>query len=171
MARLVRGLTLLELLVAIFVVAILVSSAAPSFSKAIARQSLVGRANNLIGFIYMAREKASEGHPVMLCDLDLDCTRFTDTRHLALVEDRNNNERLDSADEVFAELVLPETMRVSWRSFRNKPWLRFTQQARSYYQNGHFLLCHKGMGIKVIITRVGRPRVEKGGVKDALCPS
>lgn len=170
MVRLARGFTLVELLVAILVVGILVSAAAPSLTKAIARQSLVGRANNLIGFIYMAREKASEGNPVMLCDLELDCTGFTDTRHLALVEDRNNNERFDGADAIFAELVLPEPMKVSWRSFRNKPWLRFTYQARSYYQNGHFLLCHNRMGIKVIITRVGRPRVEKGGVKDALCP-
>ena len=169
MVRITRGFTLVELLVTILVVSILATTAAPLFAKAIARQSLIARANNLVGFIYMAREKASEGNPVMLCALDQACAQFADTRHLALVEDRNHNERFDDADEILAELVLPEAMQVSWRSFRRKPWLRFTHQARSHYQNGHFLLCQEAMGIKVIITRIGRPRVEKGGVKEALC--
>lgn len=164
-----RGFTLLELLVTILVISILATSAVPLFANAVARQSLIARANNLVGFIYLAREKASKGNPVMLCALDQACTQFANTRHLALIEDRNQNERFDNDDAVLAELVLPEAMHASWRSFRRKPWLRFTHQARSHYQNGHFLLCQEGMGIKVIITRIGRPRVEKGGVKETLC--
>ena len=88
-----------------------------------------------------------------------------------LIKDRNNNQRYDHSDRILFRQTLPSGMTASWHSFRNKPWLKFTNRATSYYQNGHFELCYGRMAIRVIMTRIGRPRVERGGIRKDGCTS
>tara|TARA_R110002073_G_scaffold336542_1_gene534902 strand:+ start:9465 stop:9896 length:432 start_codon:yes stop_codon:yes gene_type:complete len=133
------------------------------------KQKLISRANNLIGLIYLAREQAAGNAPTLLCAIDSDCNEFTVAAGLELIRDSNGNFSKDGNEEVLREFRLPEGMTIEWRSFRKKPWLRFDSDARAWYQNGHYLLCMNNYGLKVIVTRIGRPRVAKGGVSATLC--
>lgn len=166
-----RGFTLVEMLAVLAISAILLAGASAWWQDMIPRQHLIARANALVGLVYLARERASEGYPVLVCATDgvSACTAFRDAQRLAIIEDRNANDRFDENDVLVREMSLPPGMTSSWRSFRNKPWLKFNYRARSYYQNGHFLLCYRDQGIKVIVTRIGRPRVQKGGTKKMPC--
>lgn len=164
-----RGVTLLELLVVISIVVTLTIASTTLFRDFIPRQSLIGRANNLIGLIYHAREQAVGSGPVLLCAMDTLCDNFDKANGLILISDDNDNRSKDGNERILREFRLPEGMTMQWRSFRGKPWLRFDSDARSWYQNGHYLLCIKNYGLKVIVTRIGRPRVAKGGVSTTLC--
>lgn len=164
-----RGVTLQELLVVISIVVTLAIASTTLFRDFIPRQSLIGRANNLVGLIYHAREQAVGSGPVLLCAMDTLCDDFDHANGLILISDDNDNFSKDSNEKILREFRLPDGMTMQWRSFRGKPWLRFDSDARSWYQNGHYLLCMKNYGLKVIVTRIGRPRVAKGGVSTTLC--
>lgn len=164
-----QGVTLLELLIVITIVMALAVTSITLLRGFIPRQNLIGRANNLIGLIYHAREQAVGSGPVLLCAMDTLCDNFDHANGLILISDDNNNFSKDGNEKVLREFRLPEGMTMQWRSFRGKPWLRFDSDARSWYQNGHYLLCMKNYGLKVIVTRIGRPRVAKGGVSTTLC--
>lgn len=170
MRRHKRGLTLVELLVVLAVVVILALATGPGLSDVLRKQALVSHANNIVGLIYRARAAAIGSDPVLVCVAPGDCSTHRSGTALQVVQDHNRNGRLDDPSELKDRLTLRKGMTVQWRSFRNKPWLRFNARGVSYYQNGHFLLCLDGTAIKVVVTRIGRPRVERQDPKDRLCP-
>lgn len=67
-ARIQRGLTLVELLVALTIAAVLVSAAIPSFTWSIASYRISGQVNGWIGDLQFARAEAiKRGQTVTLC--------------------------------------------------------------------------------------------------------
>jgi len=164
-----RGTTLLELLCVLVIIATM-TMAATSFGKHfLPRQRLVAAANNLVGIIHAGRDVATSGAPILLCALGTDCDNFLDAPGVYILADTNENGRRDPGEEVISELRLPEGMTVGWRSFRRKPWLRFTPQKISWYQNGNLRLCADTYSLKVIVSRIGRPRVDRSGIQTAGC--
>lgn len=55
--------------------------------------------------------------------------------------DANRNRVYDASDNVIASIPGPETGQITWRSFRNRSYLRFTPRGLTDWQNGHFLFC------------------------------
>lgn len=166
-----RGFTLPELMVGLLIATVLVVIAHGFLSSVVPRESLISTANNMIGLIYRGRERAIGDAPVLLCADGSGCNRFGNARAIVLVRDSNNNRQLDHGETILRRKVLPQGMTVSWHSFRNKPWLRFNSRARSYYQNGHFQFCYRNFSLNVVMTRIGRPRVDRHGVINKKCPT
>lgn len=163
------GVTLIETMIAALIAAIISMMSMPLMRDFIPRQALVGRANNIVGMIHRGRDHAIGKKAVLLCAHPGDCSSFRQSNALALIEDNNDNRILDQGDRIIDTLQLPENMTVEWRSFRNKPWLKFSPTAISYYQNGSLRLCSGHLGLRVIVTRIGRPRVDQQGISTDQC--
>lgn len=165
------GLTLIELLIAVAMLSIMASLAAPAWQKFAARQALVAQSNALVGLIYQARSDATEKGAVLICAGQGDCAEFGDhDNSLRVFLDSNDNRRFDQPDQLLAYWQGHAEMTIQWRSFRNRPWLRLTRNGTAWYQNGHFLLCYRGQASRVTVTRIGRPRVERDKADSSRCP-
>lgn len=166
-----HGLTLVELLVCLAILGLGLAMAAGPWSRFVTRYALTAEANTLTGLIHSARGRAAGARPLMLCSRKGACAEFSDPAEaLILVRDLNRNFSIDANEPVETALALPQGMTVQWRSFRAKPWLHFNSRGVAYYQNGHFLLCFRGMAKKVIVTRQARPRVKPGDADNRRCP-
>jgi Tfp pilus assembly protein FimT len=159
-----NGVTLPELLITTAILMILAGLTMPAMTRFLDEQASVARANTVVGLLREARASAAARGPVMVCAANSDCRHF-DGPHkgLKLVHDRNNNRRHDSDESVLKRVQLAENESIQWRSFRMKPWLRFSHRGVAWYQNGHFLVCHAGAARKVIISTQGRARVAPAG--------
>lgn len=163
------GFTLVELMIALSIIAILSMLSAPLMQDMIPKQRLIGKANNVVGFIQQGRIHAVGKKAVLLCAYPGDCSTFTQATGLSLIEDNNDNRVFDEGDKLVAKLTLPKGSVIHWKSFRRKPWLKFSPSAISYYQNGTLQLCAQKFSIRVIVTRIGRPRVSPEGVEEKNC--
>lgn len=163
------GFTLVEMMTVLAIFAVLLTAATDFGRNLVPKQQLIAAANNLVGIIHAGRSYASSGAPTLLCAQNTNCESFMHSPGVYVLEDSNNNGRRDPSERIVAEMKLPEGIDVSWRSFRNKPWLRFSPSKISWYQNGNLMLCAKNMKIKVIVSRIGRPRVERTGVQPEAC--
>lgn len=162
------GLTLPELLFGMIIMIIVIGFAWPGMDSLLVRQSLISKANQLAGLIRSARARAVASEPVLICSRRERCASFKEPAGaLLLVRDLDDNRLLGNADEVETGIELPDGMTVLWRSFRAKPWLRINRRGTAWYQNGHFLLCYREKGYKVVVNYQGLPRTER--VADDEC--
>ena len=159
-----NGLTLPELLISFTILSLVISMSAPPLGRFMDDQASVARANTVVGLLRQARASAAALGPVLVCAEGSDCQSFDGpARGLKLVHDSNNNRRHDDGDTVLDRIQLADNESVHWRSFRMKPWLRYGHRGVSWYQNGHFLLCHDKAARKVVVSTQGRGRVEPAG--------
>jgi type IV fimbrial biogenesis protein FimT len=141
-----RGVTLVELLAALAVTAVLMGVALPAMHGLLARHRVTATLNHLIGGVQLARHAAiSLRTPVSFCPSDdaLQCG-VRDTWHAgALVFlDRNRNGTRDEGDTLLRVLPsIPAAGRITWRSFRNRSYLTFEPRGFTRWQNGTFRFC------------------------------
>ena len=57
--------------------------------------------------------------------------------------DYNNNKQIDEQDKLLGSIA-QLTNRVTWRSFRNRSYLKFVATGHTDWQNGHFKFCPEG---------------------------
>lgn len=156
-----NGLTLTELLIALTLLSILISSVLPSWNGLIARSRLASGSNEIIGLIRYARAEGVGKAPVLICASDTDCGSFGTAHGLVAILDRNDNRRLDPGDEEIGQVLFDDDIQLRWRSFRNQPHLRLDTRGTVYHQNGHFMLCRGNHGQKVIVSWIGKLRSER----------
>ena len=165
------GFTLAELLAGLLIMSILASISAPMMTNLVTSHRLTASANRLLGMIHLARAEGAYRSAMLICSHQGQCEDFsTPDNSLILVADRNNSRSLDHGDRLIEALVLPEGMTAQWRSFRSRPWLRINRDGVAYYQNGHFLLCYRGMARKIILNFHAKPRVSRD-TSSHNCPS
>jgi type IV fimbrial biogenesis protein FimT len=139
-----RGLTLLELVITLCIVAILAGIAVPDFTSAIKRNNSTTIAYALMGIVQYARTEAvSKGTPVTLCGSTngTQCDKNWSTNILVFV-DHNGNGAVDTGDtilQIASPLKTGETL--AWHVFGNKPYLQMQPYGMTYYQNGNFTYC------------------------------
>lgn len=166
-----QGLTLLELMIAMTLFIIVTGFAIPAFSSAIVSSQLTSNTNALVGLIHQARAHGAYHANVLLCAKDHACQQFpSSTDQLILIEDKNRNQRFDANETILTQLSLPKGMTIQWRSFRRKPWLAINRLGVAYFQNGHFLLCYKGMARKVVLNYQAKTRIEREVIDTSRCP-
>ncbi len=123
MKSLNRGLTLVELLIALAVLSILSFIAIPGLSSFIEKQRAETAMRQMAGLVRMARNEAvATRHPTTLCpSVDGRQCSSNWNRGVLLFTDDNQNSEVDTGDKVVR--YLPEFLEqgdLSWRSLRNK---------------------------------------------------
>ena len=161
-----RGFTLMELMIALIVLAVLLSAGHSLHNDWLPKQRVVAASNRVLGFIHQARAHALTHGTTYLCDGDSLCDRFKPTRSLLMAGDADNDGKI-LAQDIIEHLELPEGTTLIWRRFRGKA-LRYGRRGNLYYQNGHFLICNQDHARKVIMNVIGTARIETADAR--LCP-
>ena len=140
-----RGFSLSELLVALAVAGVLMGIAIPEFADLVASQRASARINAMAGAVHTARQLAVFHHRAMtLCSGQGPNCGGRDNWHqgMLIFADANNNQRVDPGEFVGARFPqLDSGEKISWRSFRNRAYLRFTASGVTDWQPGNFQYC------------------------------
>ncbi len=173
----VNGFTLIELIIALAVIAIVSAIAAPSFAEIIADNKQVTRYNQLVAGIAYARSEAiKRGIRTSICQSydGSSCTKQSKQWHLGWIAYTDP----DSDNQVDAD----ETILLVQQPFNDEVTISFGSRTRiAYYpdglavgsSNGTFLVCdERGDATKsgLIISVSGRPRkASDEDLTDNLC--
>ncbi len=162
-----RGVTLVELLVALGLAGLLLSLAAPAFTTLVAAQRASAASNAIIGAVRFARAAAiSHRRPVVLCPArGQRCGGHADwSKGAWIFADADGDGQRDDGELLYG--ALPPFERgasLRWRSFRNRSYLRFLPTGLTAWQNGHFHYCPADRDARfarmIIINAAGRTRV------------
>lgn len=139
-----RGFSLLELLVALIILAILTSLAVPALSHTLKRANNHTLANQMILLVQYARsESIVRRRVITLCGSRNG--QYCDgqwSKNILVFVDYNQDGKKDDVDrllQVVSTVQTGETLQ--WRSFGNKAYLQLHPNGRTWYQNGNFTYC------------------------------
>ncbi|MFK7916407.1 MAG: GspH/FimT family pseudopilin [Pseudomonadales bacterium] len=175
-----HGLTLIELLATLLVLATLLHLATPAFTSLYRREQSTAALNGLIGAVNLARASAiTLNRSVVLCPSDArDKTAGCAARnqwHLgALVfADSNHNGQHNSSEPILRRVPgWQDGATVSWRSFRNRSYLRFKGSGLTDWQNGSFTWCPEERtlteAVQVVVNAAGRTRIARDSDHDGI---
>ncbi|WP_371364796.1 GspH/FimT family pseudopilin [Pseudomonas sp. QL9] len=165
-----RGVSLVELLVCLALLAILLSTAAPSFSDLLARQRTETAAHSLRSALNLARETAvMTGQVVSIAAIDGDWSAGWRVFH-----DRNNDGMRQDDEHPLANQAAIEGVSIQ-ADRTSKSYIHFRADGVSIQPNGafhagHLAVCGKGSkAYKLLINRSGRIRQESAEPA-TLCP-
>lgn len=160
-----RAFTLVELLMALALSAIVIGLAAPSMAELYRKHQLAAYQDDLMRLVVQARHHALiHGGRVTVCAMD-EQGRCVSLKVGVLVSfaDSNGNRVLDNGETPLHTLPIPRHMRVNWSGMLPIHSLHFNANG-THVSNGTFTLCHQaGLGRHslVKISREGRPRIER----------
>jgi type IV fimbrial biogenesis protein FimT len=141
----IRGLSVIELLIALALASLLLRAAIPGVTDLIAHYRATAASNAVIGAVQLARSAAIVHRTrVVFCPNNQgSCGRARDWHLGGLIfADDNRNGRRDEGERLFGTLpALPPGSHLSWRSFRNRSYLMFLPSGLTAWQNGHFQYC------------------------------
>lgn len=152
------GLTLIELMITLAIVAILFAATAPSFGKLIAGNRVDSASDMLIRALSLARtESIKKGHRVITClsGSGETCNPATPEKLLIFSDpDRTGEPTTRSAIIKTVDIDTP-SLRISY----NRPYLAFAATGYAAGTNGTFKVCDvSGKGEFVIVSSLGRTR-------------
>lgn len=164
-----RGMTLVELLVTLAVIALMVAVGIPGYRSLTEGAKLTGRVAMYTQALHTARYLAvSGGRGITLCALDTTghCTGNWGA-DLALFRDNERAGVLAAQGDLIAVIGMPpgDSTNVRWRGFGENRFLH-VRASGSYRQNGRFTFCPSparagDAGRSVVVNVTGRTRVER----------
>ncbi len=165
-----RGLTLVELLIAVTAFATLAALALPAFSHLMARNAMASSVNLFVAQLHLARSTAvaRETH-ITLCP-STDGSRCDDDHRrwqggYLIFENTNKNRRIDPGEAIIGyEMATSEKIRIQ-SSSRQRNRISFRPQGRSWFSNTSIRFCHEDfpdLNRKILISNNGRIRLIKG---------
>lgn len=163
-----QGLTLVELMIVVAVLAILSALAVPSFSEMLRRQHISGQVNALFSMVYMARSEAIKRNTVVTVCKSLDgenCGGDWSDGWLMFADPDADGERSASETSITTGEIAENTS-VSWTAFGSDNYLRFSPQGLTLAQNGTFRVCDKQGVTKpraVVVSKTARVRTPPAG--------
>jgi len=164
--RNMRGLTLLELVVTVAIVALVLGVGVPGMRTLIRDAQLSSLVSTYMHGFNSARYLAVTRHrQIALCVLNADnkCTgKWAENPTLFFDDDRDGT--LASRDDLIEQISLPapEHVDVTFRAFGNARYVSLRANGH-YRQNGTFRFCPRGAasGRAIVINVTGRTRSEK----------
>ncbi len=167
-----RGVTLVELMVALAVLGIVLGLGVPAWSDIVRTNRLVTATNRLVGAIHLARAEAvRSGLRVTLCASrdGSECTAEGYEQGWIVFHDLDGDTYKDAAEPVVhsgapAQGVTMRGNRSVSRMISYTP-LGLPKTAGGAFQAGAILVCGQGEGRKLILSRAGRLRIER-----SVCP-
>lgn len=152
-----QGVSLVELLVTLAVLAILLAGSAPAWSQFIARQSLVSATNSLVTGLQLARYRAiSSGQPTRLCAARdaFSCGDNSDWSYGWRVQPDGKTLPVTASEHG----LLPAQTKVSLSQGRQA--VRFLPDGRSPGTNLTLQLCSRNRALRqIIVSNGGRTRI------------
>jgi type IV fimbrial biogenesis protein FimT len=163
--RSAKGITLIELLAAIAIAAILLGMAAPSFSGLVQNNRMSGEMNRLAGHLNFARSEAiKSGTTVIVCkSLDgSNCTTAGQwTQGWIIFADSINNRTRDGSEPVLAvQQALGQGNSIDYGGFPTSNYVLYHPIGTSL-GNGTFTFCDSrggGSAKALVLARTGRLR-------------
>lgn len=163
-----RGFTLIELMVAITVAAVLASAAVPSFASLIARNKVTTQTNAILESLYLARSYAIvKQRNVHVCHLNAEtnssCSEDRNYKskwsHGWLVFADNNGDRnFDDKDELLQIVEMPDSVNIV---FNQRGRLRFFPDG-SARSSGFYVCDRNQQSFKhVYLLHTGRARINQ----------
>jgi len=141
-----QGLSLLELLIALLVLATLVVTSTSAFSGFLPRQRALAAMSTFKGLFQFARSTAVHTQrTVTVCALrpDNKCTRdWSGDRTIVVFVDNNRNRYLDDEDQELRRLDWPSRKgTVQWRASLARNYINFEPGLGNTWQNGTLYYC------------------------------
>lgn len=170
-----RGTTLIELTIVLVIVAILADLGAQSWTAYYRKHQSNQVARDLLGAIHLARSSALlHRRWATLCPSEGGnrCTQDWGAGILVFLDTDRNGE-FDPEDRAIRHHQ-PATKgsRLSWRSFRMKPYLQMTPRGRTNQQNGSFVYCPPDNDPRyarvVIVNKLGHARQSRDRDGDGI---
>jgi len=162
-----KGLTLIELMVVISIIAILASLTAPSFTDMIRRQKVSGESNVLFSLVYLARSEAIKRNSIVtICksnDADQCGGNWSDG--WIVFQDNDEDGSRDAGEMLISSGTIGNDYQLNWTAFGSNNYIRFTHNGLTLAQNGTFKLCPADNDAKyaraVVISKTARVRIPK----------
>ncbi len=160
----IKGLTLIELLVAIAIFSI-ASLSVPSVSKMLVKQRLLSHQSELHMLINRARSDALTSNTrTTVCQLSHNnhCQQqWAGT--LSVFTDGNGNRSLDPQETELYRIEIHPTVLIRWQGMKPTNSVHFSPTGITFVSNGTFTLCSQNNdeALKLIINRQGRVRTER----------
>ena len=160
----IQGLTLIELLIVLAVIAILSGISIPGMQRLLFETTSTASANQIAGLVRYARNEAVfRNTSVTLCPSSdgISCTNAEWQGGVLMFTDRNQNSKIDDDDTV-KRFVRPflNTGSLRWRSLRNK--VQFNSRGMARGTIGSFVYCPENndasMGASLVLSLQGRLR-------------
>jgi type IV fimbrial biogenesis protein FimT len=167
-----RGFTLVELLVALGLSAMLLALAAPGLARHRGSAALATAANQTLAALQLARRAAlARGHSVTACpSVDGSTCGFGGAEWLLFANvAAGTDAQRDVGDELLQRWTLPNGVRVTgtrgYAAFQPRPGAAMTVT---------FQLCHRAVpdaGIAIVVSQSGRPRMDRSSAARSACTS
>ncbi|MDG2278299.1 MAG: GspH/FimT family pseudopilin [Pseudomonadales bacterium] len=156
------GLSLIELLVVVAIAGILLATLPFSSTSLINAKRTESDRDMFAALVQTSRAAAIHlNHPVIFCPGTTAGCGTRDSWHLGTIAfaDKNRNASYDDDDPMIGSLPRLSTI-VTWRSFRNRKYLRFLSTGTTDWQNGHFKFCpqhiDQAKAIQLVLNAAGR---------------
>ncbi|MCP5180049.1 MAG: GspH/FimT family pseudopilin [Pseudomonadales bacterium] len=170
-----KGLTVLELLVALVIAALLAGMAAQTWQGFIARERGLSTINSVAAAIATARSAAIQHRrTVRLCPGSGDRCAGRNQWHVGslIFMDRNRNRSVDENETVISRTPGFKGGSLRWRSFRNRIDLVFSSSGVTDWLNGSFLYCddsgNPAAARMLIVNVAGRVRHSRDSNGDGI---
>ena len=163
-----NGFTLIELIMAVAILAILTILALPYFHEIMAKQETIKTSNKLISSIQLAKSQASLHHSnVVICPSQdkLNCQVNHWNSGFIIFLDSNKNRQVDANEQIIlAESTDLKYGNLNWRGTLSIPSLTFqAANGLPIGSNGSFYYCSTAQqpAYKIILSHMGNVRIEK----------
>ena len=163
-----KGITLIELMVAVATLGILTSLAIPSLNHLRASNAMAASLNLFLAQLHLARSTAvtRERH-ITLCPASspTSCSNDSSTwaRGYLIFADQNENREPDPGEEIVS-YTGHSSRNIQIRSSRFRNRISFLPRGRAWFSNASIYFCHMrytDLTRKIIISNNGRVRREK----------
>jgi len=152
------GVTLLELLVTLSILAITVSLSAPMIGETLSRNQLSTTTNTLQRSISLTRAEAiKRGHRAVMClsNLKTKCDGNSAKYLLIFSDSDRSGDPTSASDLIKIQSLDHRAIKVSY----NRPFLAFSSIGYASGTNGTFKICHQnGAGEMLVVSTLGRTR-------------
>jgi len=174
MNKVSKGVTLVELIIVIAIIAVTITLTTPSMTTFVVKNRITAQVNTLALAIKMARESAIMKNKVVTLCRSNDNLQCGGKWHdgMILFVDQNKDHRFNDSDVLITVFSrFPEGDVIFWRSFQNRQYLQMSPRGTTRYQNGTFTYCPKE-GLEyargIIINAAGRVRFTKDRDADGI---
>ncbi len=172
------GISLVELMVGLTIVAVLMALSSAGLPKLVKKQQVQAAAEQFFSVLQYARHTAIvQGRNVILCPLNRTqadrCGARNTWHHGALLfADDNNNLKIDGEERILRTLAHNKTLKIYWRAFRYRAYLKFRPSGMTDWQNGHFLFCPNSgeahLARQIVLNYAGRAYLSDDADQDGV---